>query len=258
MSMQKKIKRLEPVMDEFGRMRPLVTYGELYRDVDPVKKSILDHFEESIANFLNTLDNANCLKSFLTRSEVNRLIQLHYTSMINHSIVENCHIALRNYINPEFQSSMMMIKNEAAKYKMDFTNGLEQLIHLVAMGYVHDCEYTKRILIAIIDFSKLGIRNPQKLAFGSLMGKLKSHGRLKRGLRGNLYVEFLNSKKRNAIAHYSFYFENHKIFLCIDGQFDQNPTEISLDELVEEGSKMNITSIALFLIRLQNKNTSNE
>lgn len=59
----------------------------------------------------------------------------------------------------------------------------------------------------------------------------------------------MDTKTRNAIAHYTYFFENGKLFLC-NGCFDHLPVKMELAEFVIESKNLNVLTESLFLIFL--------
>jgi len=80
------------------------------------------------------------------------------------------------------------------------------------------------------------------------LAQLIYHLRKHNDFQKNNFLNFLNSEKRNALAHFSFYYENYKVWLCVKGPFDPNPEPMELVDLKKESESLNVLSIAFYLI----------
>ena len=107
-------------------------------------------------------------------------------------------------------------------------------------------ERLKMHFVTIVDFDALGLRNADSRPLGSLIDKLKKE------FPGNKFIEYLNTQIRNAVTHYTYFFEPdtlNPIYLC-KGYFDPTPIKMELADFIIESKKLNILTESLFIIYL--------
>lgn len=157
------------------------------------------------------------------------------------SILHNSHTIVGKYRDIDFMNQFQSVaKNEG----FEVHDIGEQVIIQFSMGYVYNIEYLKREMLLLIDFKKMGLKKYKTSTLTQLINHLKSCNDFK----NNSFMDLLDSKKRNALAHFSFYYENSKVWLCINGPYDSNPEPLELVDLMKESISINVISIAFYLI----------
>ena len=120
-----------------------------------------------------------------------------------------------------------------------------QMLSLLTQGYHTHLEDIKFHMELFIDFDYL---IKKKLVSKT---KFKSFGwmilELNKLLKGNDFLEFLNTGIRNSIVHRTYFFVSGKIHFCKD-IFDENPKQMTLAEFMIEAKQMNILALGFFLI----------
>jgi len=244
----------EEFLDKNGRFTRSITYEEFKKSLDIRRQKILNEYENSITNFIDLLKKNNYLVTNIDVDNIIRLTKLQEKDIYINSLINNSFQLLSNITNGEFQSQLMKLTEYSKKYKFNFSDITWQAIILITFGYVYNIEFTKRVLNIIVNFDNMGIKNSGTLSFGALINKIKNDKRLQNDLKNNKLILFLDSKKRNAFAHFNFFFENNEMWLCIKGPFDKKPEKIEYHELFKESTKMNIISNAIFLLYLKKFN----
>lgn len=111
--------------------------------------------------------------------------------------------------------------------------------------YQTTSERFKIHLCAFIDFKKIGVKRPHKRPLGDLLKALK------RKYPNNSFIKSLDTFRRNAVTHYTYFFDKGKLFLC-NGIFDRNPKEIEIHNFMKEVKNQSIFS-EMFLISVLDK-----
>lgn len=241
----------EELLDKNGRFTRSITYEEFKKSLDLGKQNILNEYETSITDFIELLKKNKYLVTNVEIKNITRLTLLQEKDIHMNSLINNSFNLLSNIADEEFQSQLKKLTKYSKKYNINFSDIFWQALIVITFGYVYNIEFTKRVLNIIINFDEMKIRKPGKLSFGTLMNKIKSDSRLKKDVVNNKLIIFLNSKRRNALAHFTFFFKNDEMWLCLEGPFDQKPEKIEYYELFRESITMNIISNAIFLIYLE-------
>ena len=79
----------------------------------------------------------------------------------------------------------------------------------------------------------LGLNDADKTMLGNILRCLK------REFPDNDFLEILNTSIRNSITHYTYFFENEKLFLC-RSYFDNSPERILLRDFMKEKKQLSI------------------
>jgi len=243
----------EELLDKNGRFTRPITYEEFKKSLSQGKQDWLNEYETSIMEFIDLLKKNKYLVTNVDEKNITRLMLLQEKDIYINSLINNSFNLLSNIADEEFQLQLKKLTEYSKRYNINFSDISWQALIVIIFGYVHNIEFTKRILNIIIDFDKMGIKNPGTLSFGALMNIIKNDRRLKNNLENNKLIRFLSSnlKRRNAFAHFTFFFRNDEIWLCLEGPFDQKPEKIEYYELFKESITMNIISNAIFLIYLK-------
>jgi hypothetical protein len=73
---------------------------------------------------------------------------------------------------------------------------------------------------------------------------------LKKISKDNIFLDYLSSKIRNSIVHFTYYYKDGKI-LFYDNVFDNKPKERDLVKLMIESKNMNILALGFFHMYLE-------
>lgn len=241
----------EGLLDKNGRFSRSITYEEFKKSLDLGKQNILKDYENSIKDFIDLLKKNKYLVTNVDIKDIERLMLLQEKDIHMNSLINNSFNLLSNIADEEFQSQLKKLTVYSKKYNINFSDIFWQALIVITVGYTCNIEFTKLVLNIIINFDEMKIRNPGTLSFGALMNKIKNEKRLKNDMENNKLILFLDSKRRNALAHFTFFFKNDEMWLCLEGPFDQKPEKIEYYELFRESITLNIISNAIFLIYLK-------
>lgn len=231
--------------DETGKYTRPITYNEFKNSLDEGRKKILAEYENSIIEFFSILDKNNLLKKEFADEAIKRLEKQGYTDLHVHSLIHNSYNIASKFRDVDFMNSF---QNVAKSEGFNVEDIGEQVMIMIGMSYVYHVEYLKRNMLLLIDFGKMDLKKPDTLTFGGILNKLAQNKLIKEDMNKNIFINFLNAKKRNALAHFSYYFENSKMHLCIDGPFDPKPSQMEFYELMKESITMNVFSLSFYLI----------
>ena len=70
---------------------------------------------------------------------------------------------------------------------------------------------------------------------------------MKKVCSDNDFLNFLDSKVRNAIAHFTFFYYKNFIYFC-NGIFDNDPIKMEMSEFMIESKQFNILALSYFHI----------
>ena len=200
------------------------------------EKMTINDYESDINDFLDDLDNKGFLTKSFSKPQSERLQKLVSSS--------NAPANLFNALNKVFDGNVTQIRSNVAKLKsVGFDIGPQQYGSVMCHNYQVISERLKLHLVTIIDFDKNGLTNAHSKPLGSIIRKLKSE------FPQNKFVDYMDTKIRNAVTHYTYFFDNGNIILC-NGYFDDNPTVMPLVDFMMESKKLNILTEALFIIYL--------
>lgn len=229
------------MIDKNGMFTRAITYSEFKTNLDEGRKKILAEYESGIIDFFSILDKNAFLKKEFADEVLERMQKLQDTSLHVNSILHNSYTMAGKFEDIDFMNQFQYVaKNEG----FDVHNIGEQVIIQFCMGYVYNLEYLKREMLLLIDFKKMGLKKSGKRTLTQLINHLKSHNDFQK----NSFMDLLNSEKRNALAHFSFYYYDSKVWLCINGPCDPNPKPLELVDLMKESISINVSSIAFYLI----------
>jgi hypothetical protein len=205
------------------------------------EKKVLIEYEPSILEFLDAIDKKGALNVVFSDWQINRLMNLVTTS--------NLPVNLCNSFSNIFDGDLSKMESRVEQLEKD---GLKinpfQYGTLLCHSYQVMSERLKMHLVTIIDFDELGMRNADSKPLGTLVHKLKQE------FPGNKFIEYLDTKIRNAVTHYTYYFEPGRLntlYLC-KGYFDPTPVEMKLADFIMESKKLNILTESFFIIYLDN------
>jgi len=202
------------------------------------EKSFLGEYLPSIEQFLEELDAKDALIGNHSEVRVERIMKFIYSS--------NAPLTLKNNLFKIFNSDKNRPEENIKKlqdlgFKTD--NIAEQFGSIMCHGYQVVVERLKLYFVSIIDFTILGLNNADEHSFGPILGVLQGK------FSNNKFVNFLNTKIRNPVTHYTYYFDKGELFLC-DGYFDESPKKMTLADFMIETKNWNILSDAFFLLFL--------
>ncbi|KAF5434121.1 hypothetical protein C5S35_15205 [Candidatus Methanophagaceae archaeon] len=242
------------MIDNTGRFTRRITYSEFKSSLDNWRKEILREYEGSINDIFSTLENKEFLKKRgdFTEEDIGILEKYYSTDNAVNSIIHNSYTLGGKFKDSDFMSEL---SNFALTGGFNVDNIGEQVIALMCVGYAYNIEYLKRYMLLLINFKeikkelkkdKYTLNNPKKRTLRQLIEALKKIENLDQ----NSFLRFINDngEKRNALAHFSYYYYNSKIWLCLGGPFDPNPISIELSDLMKDSIKLNTLAIAFYLI----------
>ncbi len=200
-----------------------------------VEKKFLRKYKLSINELLSDLERDGLLYHKFTKDQINRIFKLIRTSNIPLQLYNNFNKII-TFDKEQTKKNVESLK--AMGLRVDTI--AEQYLAVLCHSYQVLSERLKLHLVTIIDFSKLDLENAHKKSLGMCIGKLKVK------YPNNSFLQYLNTKIRNAVTHYSYFFEKGAIKLC-DGYF--GPTEeMTLKEFVEEARYLNVLTEGFFII----------
>lgn len=240
------------MIDNTGRFTRRITYSEFTSSLDNWRKEILREYEGSINDIFSTLENKEFLKKRgdFTEEDIEILEKYYPTDNAVNLIIHNSYTLGGKFKDSDFMSDL---SNFAMTWGFNVDNIGEQVIALTCAGYVYNFEYLKRFMLLLINFKEIkkelkkdnhNLKNPNKRTLRQLIEALKKI----EDLDQNRFLMFINDEKRNALAHFSYYYYNSKIWLCLGGPFDRNPVSIELSDLMKDSIKLNTLAIAFYLI----------
>ncbi len=199
----------------------------------------INYYEPAINELLDEVDNKGVLNVVFTDEQVQRLVNLAETS--------NAASQLRNSFTNIFHGTSNEMKSRVAELeKVGLKINYSHYGTILCHSYQVMSELLKVHLVTMIDFEALGLKNADSKPLGTLLSKLKKE------FPGNKFIDYLNTGIRNAVTHYTYYFEPgrmNKIYLC-KGVFDPKPDEMSLADFLFESKKLNILVESLLIIYL--------
>lgn len=210
--------------------------------VDEFKKHLgggevafLDGYLASINSLFDGLDLKGALIKRHSADRVERIQKFIRTSNAPAHLLNNVY----NFTNGD--KSKLREKEETLRkigWKVD--NLGEQFGSIICHSHQVTSERLKLHLVTIIDFKALGLKGADKKPLGEHIKVLKKF------YPKNKFVQFLDTKIRNAVTHYSYFFKRDTLYLC-DGYFDTNPQEMSLADFMKETKRLNILTECFFL-----------
>lgn len=200
------------------------------------EKRTINDYESDINDFLDDLDNNGFLIKSFSKSQSERLQKLVSSS--------NASAKLFNELNKIFDGDVTQMQFNVARLKSAGLDiGPQQYGSVMCHNYQVISERLKLHLVTVIDFDKMGLTNAHSRPLGSIIHKLKSE------FPQNKFVDYMDTKIRNSVTHYTYFFDNGNIILC-NGYFDDSPTAMPLVDFMMESKKLNILTEALFIIYL--------
>ncbi|MDD5178015.1 MAG: hypothetical protein PHT54_01895 [Candidatus Nanoarchaeia archaeon] len=221
--------------------------------VDEYKKSLrkkeltfVNIYIPEIEKLITEFDSRNILIKIHKKEEVNRIIKFVRTSNAPITLLNKFY----NLIKPDKKETE---KNMSKLIEIGFEKERlgEQIGSLMCHAYQVTAERLKLHLITTVDFSKLNLKNADSIPLGPIISSLKKQ------FKGNSFVDYLSTKIRNPVAHYTYFFENGDLFLC-EGYFDSSPNKITLAEFMIQSKQFSMLTELYFLSYLDKLVPSNE
>lgn len=202
------------------------------------EKNFLAEYEAPMNQLFDELDAKGLLNKSFDRSKVERIKKFAETSIAAQHLSDNVH---KLYSLKNNERSQILPELGAKGFKVD--NIGAQSLAMICHAYQVNAEKLKLYLVTLIDVSKLNLKKAHKTELGRLIGTLKDK------FPNNKFVNVLDTAIRNAVTHYSYYFENEKLYLC-NGYFDQDPKVLNLSEFMIETQNLHILAESFFAIYL--------
>ena len=202
-------------------------------------KQFLEKYEKDINIFFDELDKKGLLKKKFSKQEVERMQHFIRTSNASQHLLNNGW-KFFNLDKKYIENNIKILKKLG--YKID--NIGDQFGTIICHSNQVFSERLKLHMVTIIDFTKMGLTDADKKPLGSIVAKLKKN------FKQNDFVNSLDTNMRNAVTHYTYYFEKGGyIYLC-KGYFDKNPIKMTLSEFMIETINLNTITEAFFIIFL--------
>ncbi len=206
------------------------------------EKEFFEEYEESMKELISDLKSDGLLITNHTQEEINQIKKFIFTS----NVVSHLYGNFNKTITTDSQTTQSNItKLKEIGWRTD-TLGSQYMAIMCHMFQVF-AERLKLHLVTLIDFDSLGLNNADKEHLGKAIYKLKS----KYG--GNKFVDYLDTKIRNAVAHYTYYFANGALHLC-QGYFDPNPLTYQLSDFMKTTKQFNLIVEGFFIICIDDIN----
>lgn len=199
--------------------------------------NFLAEYEAPMNQLFDELDAKGLLNKSFDRSKVERIKKFDETSIGAQHLSDNVH---KFYSLNNDERSQILSELGTKGLGVD-TIGAQSLA-VTCHAYQVNAEKLKLYLVTLIDFSKLNLKNADK-KLGEMIRKLKKE------FPNNKFVNVLDTAIRNAVTHYSYYFENEKLYLC-NGYFDQDPKVLNLSKFMTETQNLHILAESFFAIYL--------
>jgi len=160
------------------------------------EKIFLEEYEPAINELLDNLNQEGSLNTNFTLEQVTRLQKFIMSSNAANHLFNNANKIFAEGDMEEFNSNKR--KLEELGLKVD-TIG-HQYITIMCHLYQVSSERLKLHLVTLIDFPSLGLSDADKKPLGPLIDKLQHK------YPQNKFIQYLNTKIRNAVTHYTYFF----------------------------------------------------
>lgn len=212
-------------------------YDEFKGTLSAGEKRFIEDYEIPINDFFEDLNNRHLLKTNITPDELKNIQRFVTTS--------NASLKLFNSFNKIFlvDSSTELESNLNKLNEAGLELELDQYGSVLCHTYQVISEQLKLNMVNFVLFDSFGLNNAGKKPLGLIIQKLKDN------CPQNKFIDYLNTEIRNAVTHYSYYFENGKLYLC-NGFLDNNPKEMELHEFMTETKNMNLITTSFVHIFL--------
>lgn len=214
---------------------------EYKKDLEPGEKTFLEEYEQAIHDLLDDINRTNNLKkkTDFTREQVKRFDKLRTSTNVANLLFNNANkIFAKDDIN-KIRANIKKLNELELGLNVDEKQYISILCHI----YQVNSERLRLQLLTFIDFDSdlLKVKRPKTL--GQLIEKLNGE------YSYNKFVKYLTgkSKTRNAVAHYSYFYEGGKINLC-ENYFTPSPEPMGIAEFMIESKKLNILTEAFYCI----------
>lgn len=205
-----------------------MSFEDYVGELNETDRSFVLRYESSIRKFVDELKTDKNLK-FITPEQKTRVGYLFNAS---------------NTMVQIYTEGVRLFKSE--NYKERLRNGgfdidEQRLVQMwgVILCHMHQVvsEKLKLHLLLFVDFDKLitGKKkktSPYVLPLGPLIGTLQKK------YPNNDFVDYLNTNIRNAVAHYTYFFDGDYLFLC-NGWSDPEPMKISVQDFITRFGELN-------------------
>jgi hypothetical protein len=187
---------------------------KLIKDNEIYSLTTLEEYEPHITDLFDQLDS----KGFVNKEEYSQDIEDRLKKLIK-------------------------ISNET----LQFADSYHYII-AICQGYQVMSEILKKHLIIFINFNAMNY-NASNKALGTLLKYLQEQifngkeGRLNK----NVFIDNLSVKIRNSIAHYTYYFENNKIYFC-KNIYDDKPIKMNPEQFRQECNELNCLAQLILII----------
>jgi len=206
------------------------------------EKTFLAEFESSIKEFITNLKTDNLLNQNFTKDNVSRIKKFVTSSNAAAHLEANANKIIT--LNQE-ETDKNIQKLKEMGLRIDTI--ADQYGTIMCHMYQVTAERLKLHLVTLINFSLLNLPDAHKQPLGCIISKLKVK------YPTNKFIQYLDTKIRNAVTHYTYYFGNGKLNLC-NGYFDSSPREMEIKDFMIESKRLNILTESFLIIFLDKHN----
>lgn len=211
------------------------------------EKIFLEEYEPAINELLDNLNQDGLLKTYFTPTRIARLQKLMTTSNAAAHLFNNANKIFAHDDEEKINSNMRKLEELGLGLEVD----VEQYITILCHMYQVTSERLKLHLVTLINFPSLGLSDADKRPLGPLIQELKSK------YPQNKFIRYLDTKIRNAVTHYTYFFEEGVINLC-NRYFDSSPNSMKISDFMIESKRLNILTEAFFIIFLDKHRPGND
>lgn len=205
---------------------------QLKKNLASEELKFFEKYEKSIYNLFNDLGTIGAVKTAFTNEQADRLTKFRIT-LNNSSFLHRNVIRFTELTEKERGKIISFMKN----WEFEITELGNQMFTIIAHNYHNHLEDLKIHLELLIDFELICEHLHKRLpTFKSLKWMVD---RLKEISSNNSFLNYLDNKVRNSIAHFTFYYHIGYIYFC-DGIFDNDPIRMDLPKFMIESKNMNI------------------
>ena len=214
---------------------------EYKRDLEPREKTFLEEYEQAIHDLLNDINRTNNLKkkNDLTQERVKRFDKLRASTNVANLLFNNANKIFAKDDANKIRANIKKLNELELGLNVDEKQYISILCHI----YQVNSERLRLQLLTFIDFDS----NPLKVKEPKTLGQLINE--LEKNYSYNKFVKYLTgkSKTRNAVAHYSYFYEEGEINLC-ENYFTPSPKPMGLADFMRESKELNILTEAFYCI----------
>lgn len=209
---------------------------EFKEHLGSTEKDILEYYEPEIQKLFDLLENENLLNLSFTNEQISRLKKFIRTSNAAIQLYENFN---RIFTLNRKETDEKIAKLQNLGFKVETL--ADQYGSTLCHSYQVMAERLKLHLVTLINFDLLGLQNAHKSTLGKIVVTLKTK------YPENKFVSYLDTNIRNAVTHYSYFFQGDTLTFC-QGYFDPKPSKMTIADFMKEAIILNRLTEAFFII----------